>query len=160
MSVSSEYRIIRPANRLHIKARFSDLSVAQMMARAHRVMDKLAKDYTQWLRVDVEALLAARQKLCADPRDALGRADLFRIAHDIRGQAASFGYDLASEIATSLCQYLERRTRLESVDLEIIEAHIDAIRAYMGQPSKGDGGALGQEVMAELTASIQRTEGP
>lgn len=65
MSLSSQHRIIRPANRLHIKARFSDLSVSQMMAKAHRVMAVIAQSYSQCLRADLEALAAVQKKLQA-----------------------------------------------------------------------------------------------
>ena len=89
------------------------------------------------------------------------RNDLFRISHDIRGQAASFGYDLASDIATSLCRYLERHEhheRLQEPQLKVIDAHISAIRAYLRQSLQGNGGVIGQELMAELSSLVARTD--
>ena len=121
MSIASQHKIIRPANRLHVKARISDLSVSQMMANAHRVMAVIAQSYSQWLRADLEGLMRSYKLLRAEldndaDRDA-HRKDLFRISHDIRGQAASFDYDLASDIATSLCGYLERHEKMKEVQL-------------------------------------------
>lgn len=160
MSLSSQHRIIRPANRLHIKARFSDLSVSQMMAKAHRVMAVIAQSYSQCLRADLEALAAVQKKLQAQPNGAGNKAELFRISHDIRGQAASFGYDMASHVGTSLCQYLERQDYLGANQLKVVDAHINAIRAYLRQFLKGDGGAVGQAIMVELEALIQRMDPP
>jgi len=158
MSLSNEHRIFRPANPLSIKARRSDLTIAEMMAKSHQVMADLAKDYPQWLRSDLEALAAANKRLRAEPHNCAGKPDIFRIAHDIRGQAPGFGYALAGDISASLCQYLERTERFEAAELHIVEAHIKAIRACVLQSLKGDGGAVGQELLAELAALIQRNE--
>ncbi|MBT6911185.1 MAG: hypothetical protein HOA21_08540, partial [Rhodospirillaceae bacterium] len=49
MNSSEQHRIIRPANRLQIKARLSDLTVTQMMAKAHEVMATIAQGYSKWL---------------------------------------------------------------------------------------------------------------
>ena len=84
------------------------------MAKAHRVMAVIAQSYSQWLRADLEALAAVQKKLQAQLNGAGNKAELFRISHDIRGQAASFGYDMASHVGTSLCQYLERQDYLGS----------------------------------------------
>ena len=106
MNSSEQHRIIRPANRLQIKARLSDLTVTQMMAKAHEVMATIAQGYSKWLLADLKALIKAHDGLRQNPNDADVKAELFRIAHDVRGQAASFGYDLASEMGASLCHYL------------------------------------------------------
>ena len=158
MSIASQHKIIRPANRLHIKARISDLSVSQMMANAHRVMALIAQNYSQWLCADLGGLSRSFENLSAEPGNGDHRNDLFRISHDIRGQAASFDYDLASDIATSLCGFLERHEKIEEVQLKVVEAHISAIRAYLRQSLKGDGRSVGQELMAEISGLIQRTE--
>ena len=158
MSIASQYKIIRPANRLHIKARISDLSVSQMMANAHRVMALIAQNYSQWLCADLDGLSRRFEYRSAEPGNGDHRNDLFRISHDIRGQAASFDYDLASDIATSLCGFLERHEKIEEVQLKVVEAHISAIRAYLRQSLKGDGGSVGQELTAELSGLIHRTE--
>jgi len=160
MSQSNQHRIFRPDNLLNIKARRSDMSVAEMMAKSHQVMADIAKDYPQWLRSDLKALVTANKKLRAEPHNGAGKPDLFRIAHDIRGQAPGFGYALAGDISASLCQYLERTERFEAAELHIVGAHIKAIRACVLQSLKGDGGATGQELMAELTALIQRNARP
>ena len=57
-----------------------------------------------------------------------------------------------------LCDFLERHELIEEVQLKVVEAHISAIRAYLRQSLKGDGGSVGQELTAELSGLIQRTE--
>lgn len=154
MSLSSQHRIIRPAKRLHFKARDSDLSVSQTMAKAHRVMAAIAKIYAQWLSADLEALSAIQENLHAAPNDAGGKRELFRIAHEIKGQAGGFGYRPVGEIAASLCQYLEKIETLGSVQMKIIDAHIDAMRAYLER--SGEGGAGDRGTVARLAVMITR----
>ncbi|MDP6874617.1 MAG: Hpt domain-containing protein [Alphaproteobacteria bacterium] len=154
---SSQHRIIRPANRLQVKMRLSDLTVSELMAKANQVMAAMAKSYPKWLQADLEDLAAAYRKLCEVPQDQAVKAELFRISHDIKGQAAGFGYDLAGEVGGSLCYCLNRRETISEVDLQVIEAHIDAFTACVKQSLKGDGGTIGRELSAELSALIERT---
>lgn len=158
MSVSSQHRIIRPANRLQVKVLLSDLTVSELMAKANRVMAAIARSYPKWLQADLQALTAAYQKLRQMPQDPAAKAELFRLAHDIRGQAAGFGYDLASEVGGSLCHCLNRHETFSEVDLQVIEAHIDAISVCLKKSLNGDGGAVGRELSAELSALIERTQ--
>jgi hypothetical protein len=156
--LSNQHRIIRPAKRLHFKARNSDLSVSQTMAKAHRVMAAIAKNHGQWLSADLEALSAIQKKLHAAPSDAGGKSKLFHIAHEIQDQAGSFGYGPVGEIGASLCQYLEKTEKLGSVQMKVIDAHIDAMRANLARSSAGGGG--GRVIMAPLAAMITRARAP
>ncbi len=158
MKTVKQPRVFQPENRLQVKTRVSDLTVEQLMAKANKIMAAMAENYPKWLRKDLEKLIAAHEKLVADPCDEASRADLFRTAHDIRGQAAGFGYDLASHAGGSLCQCLRQRPVLSAADLHVIDAHINIIRACLGQSLKGDGGAIGQELLTELNILIERTK--
>ncbi|MDE0945118.1 MAG: hypothetical protein OSB58_22200 [Alphaproteobacteria bacterium] len=158
MTAPDQYRVIRPANRLFIKARLSDLTVTQMMSKAHKVMAAIAEGYSKWLQADSKALIKALDGLRENSNDPERKAELFRVAHDIRGQAAGFGYNLASDMGASLCQYLEQRDTLSAKDLHVIASHIDIIRACLSQSLKGDGGTIGQELRDELSGLIERVE--
>lgn len=160
MTTIKQHRVVHPENRLQVKTRLSELSVAELMAKAHEVMAEIAKSYPKWLQKDLDKLIAAHERLNAEPQDTVSRAELFSTAHDIRGQAAGFGFDLASDVGGSLCQCLKQRQDLSGVDLHVIDAHINVIRACLRQKLKGDGGAIGQELWAELTTLIERTKAP
>ena len=158
MPIPKQHRIIKPENRLQSKMRLSKLSVSELMAKANAVMAAIAASYPEWLQKDLEKLIAAHERLREDPLDEAARSELFRTAHDIRGQAAGFGYDLASHAGGSLCQCLRQRPGLSTADLHVVDAHINIIRACLGQSLKGDGGAIGQELVAELNILIERTK--
>ena len=73
------------------------------ITRAEAAMDALKSEFNDWFTADVTRLAECRE-LFAARKDAKTRDSLFRASHDIRGQAATFGFPLVSRIAFSLCQ--------------------------------------------------------
>jgi len=59
------------------------------------------------------------------------REEFFRAAHDIKGQAATFGYPLAAEVADSLCRLVEHAPDQQCVPPALIDQHVDGVRAIM-----------------------------
>ena len=53
---------------------------------------------------------------------------LFRAAHDIKGEAATFGYPLVAPVADSLCRLIEHTPDLAQLPLRLVDQHVDAIR--------------------------------
>ncbi|MGE5503500.1 MAG: Hpt domain-containing protein [Actinomycetota bacterium] len=69
------------------------------LARAEAALDALQDSYAAWLQADLARLDAA-----------LAAGDLagaFAVAHDIKGQAATFGYPRVTELAGELCRRLK-----------------------------------------------------
>ncbi|HEX4040894.1 MAG TPA: Hpt domain-containing protein, partial [Xanthobacteraceae bacterium] len=63
---------------------------------------------------------------------------LFRAAHDIKGEAATFGYPEAAGIAESLCRLLEHTPEIERIPLKLIDQHVDAVRAITREHARPD----------------------
>ena len=78
--------------------------------------------------------------------------DLFRIVHDMKGQGATFGYDLVTDIGNHLCRYIERFDTFDEQQMQIIELHINALEIIIKQKLIHDGGALGQELKIKIEA--------
>ena len=66
------------------------------------------------------------------------REELFRAAHDIKGDAATFGFPSAAVAAESLCRIIEHAPDLEKVPAELITHHINAIQAIVHNHTKLD----------------------
>jgi hypothetical protein len=64
--------------------------------------------------------------------------ELYRAGHDIRGQAATFGYPLAAPVADSLCRLLEHSPDQQRIPLLLINQHVDAIRAIVHKNAQSD----------------------
>ena len=72
---------------------------------------------------------------------------MFQIAHDIKGQGGSFGYDLMTLIANELCRLIERQDGFGEAEVQAVKVHIDAMKLVIQNRMKGDGGANGQALV-------------
>jgi chemotaxis protein histidine kinase CheA len=59
------------------------------------------------------------------------RNDLFRAAHDIKGQAATFGYPYAADAAESLCRILDHAPNPQRIPVDLINQHVDGVCAII-----------------------------
>jgi len=63
---------------------------------------------------------------------------LFLAAHDIKGQAATFGYPYVQPVADSLCRLIEHTPDMMRLPLGLIDQHVDAVRAITHKNTRGD----------------------
>jgi chemotaxis protein histidine kinase CheA len=101
---------------------------------------------------EAERLSAAYAALLKSGFSREASEELFRAAHDIKGDAATFGYGHAGKVAESLCRVLEHAPELAKVPRELIEHHINAILAIVHDHTKFDAAT----VATELTRRLRR----
>lgn len=131
--------------------------MARMLARAEAAVADLAKSYTGWALADVEkcvAILAAARAGNAADRVRHAR-DIHAVAHNIKGQGTSFGYPLMTRLGQSLCHLTRRKEDFSEADLDLIGAHIDAMRLVLAKEIRGEGGELGNKLGARLEEKVQ-----
>ena len=63
---------------------------------------------------------------------------LFRAAHDIKGEAATFGYPAAAGVAESLCRLLEHTPEIGQIPIALVDQHVDAVRAITREYARPD----------------------
>lgn len=133
--------------------------MAEVLARAQAAVEDLAKGYTTWARADVERACKALQAAVSDaPQRAQHIEALFRVAHDLKGQGASFGYPLVTRLADSLCKLTRDRGRsYEDRHLDLARSHLDAMLLVLTKEIKGDGGQVGAELAAKLKGRVDET---
>ncbi len=147
-------QIIRPPQTLQSKVEKGGPGAVDMsaLAKAEEVIANLADDYLDWVREDFERLEAAFEKFKAgDGSDADNIEALFQIAHDMKGQGGSFGYDLMTAIGDHLCRLLETLDKSGPREQMMIRVHIDAMRVVITKQLKGDGGDEGRQLLMGLT---------
>ena len=123
--------------------------------KAMAVLDDLSKDYLIWVQTDLENLEKAFfQALQAEgaERASLIRENLFRTAHDMKGQGATFGYDLVTDIGNHLCRYIERFDNFDEKHMDEIKIHIDALRQVLDERLIHDGGNTGALLKQKVEA--------
>jgi chemotaxis protein histidine kinase CheA len=114
------------------------------VARAEAALAEIANEFSTWMNAECDRLLEARRKVVKAGLDATTREELFRAAHDIKGEAETFGFPHAGRVAESLCRLIEHTPDLARIPLPLIEQHVDAVRAIIREASETD---------AEKTAS-------
>jgi len=129
------------------------------LAKAEDVIASLADDYIDWVREDLVRLQGAYDKLKAGEGDWEEDLEaLFQIAHDMKGQGGSFGYDLMTAIGDHLCRLVEKFEQVGPRELEMIRVHIDGMRVVITKELKGDGGDEGRQLLMGLTLMVEKAK--
>lgn len=145
-------QIIKPPQTLQAKVEKGGPGAVDLdaIAKAEAVIASLADDYLDWVREDLVRLEAAYDKLAAGG----GKAELeglFQIAHDMKGQGGSFGYDLMTAIGDHLCRLVEKFDKVGAREQQMVRVHIDAMRVVITKELKGDGGEEGRKLLMGLS---------
>lgn len=128
------------------------------LQRAEQVIEDMADSYLDTVRADLDKIQKSFAALKAGAGDRKKHlADIFQIAFDIKGQGGSFDFNLMTVIGNQLCRFLDGLE--ESANhgaLEVIQLHIDALQVVIAQGLKGDGGAVGEQLLSGLEGVIAK----
>jgi chemotaxis protein histidine kinase CheA len=151
--------LFMPPNMLKAKVGGSigGLDVAAIK-RAEAAMETLKAEFTDWISDDVNRLSRSRDRF-AKLRDAETRDDLFRAAHDIKGQAATFEFPLVARIASSLCKLIDATQAPDALPLVLVDAHVTTIRIIFRDKIKDASNRMAVELVEELEARVAETTG-
>lgn len=126
-------------------------SRADRLAQAEAAINALKGEYSKQLRTDVDQLAKIFALVPPKDPDATVLEDLFGIAHNLKGQAGSFGYDLVTSIAASLCDLLRQQSgHFSSQDVKIVGQHVQVLERVVSKGIVGDGGETGQKIVQSL----------
>ncbi|MCR6631239.1 MAG: Hpt domain-containing protein [Magnetospirillum sp.] len=122
------------------------------LARAEAALAALTSDYIRWMEADMASLRAALDALReAGPAEAPERCrQLFAVAHNMKGQAGTFGYPLLTRLGNALCRLLEGSAAGGAVPLARLGALVDAMGEVVAGRLDGDGGVAGRDLLLGL----------
>ncbi len=133
------------------------------VVRAEKALAGLSGEFKDWMAIECDRLAAAHAAILKDGFTTDTSQELFRAAHDIKGDAATFGFPTAGAAAESLCRIIEHAPDLERVPAELIAHHINAIQAIVrenaGINNSGMAAALSKKlrgVADEYLAAVNR----
>ncbi|MGC1776905.1 MAG: Hpt domain-containing protein [Xanthobacteraceae bacterium] len=133
----ADYEVITPPHDLR-KAVGPAMEGDDPVARAEAALAGLSSEFAGWMQMECERLETARQSAARSGLTTQTHEALFRAAHDIKGEAATFGYPKAAGIAESLCRLLEHTPELKHIPIKLIDQHVDAVRAIIREHARPD----------------------
>jgi hypothetical protein len=127
--------------------------------RAEQALQALSVQFNGWME-DAVRQLAALRAGTLEKGFGEGRLGAFhRAAHDIRGQATTLGFPLASRVGASLCVVLEEVPPAnlgKPPYIGLIDQHVDAIRAITREGVTKTPNPIGKILTQELEALSER----
>lgn len=134
----------------------SDPDIASI-ERANEAMAKLRDTYVvEWAPASLTEMELAVGELAAPRSGAAGAFErLYRLAHDMKGQGATFGYSLITQIGEALCRLTADRDGGGEGDVAVLRAHIDAAKRVIDERLDDGAGEAGKRIMEHL-AHIRR----
>jgi chemotaxis protein histidine kinase CheA len=151
----ADHEVIMPPNKLIkvIANRRGDNG--DPIARAQAALEELSSDFSIWMQDECDRLNAARQNVKTSGFSKQSYDEIFRAAHDIKGDAATFGYPLAAPIAESLCRLIEHTPDASTIPLTLLDQHVDAVRAIVREHARPDIESVGTALNARLQTVTQ-----
>jgi HPt (histidine-containing phosphotransfer) domain-containing protein len=144
------YVITQPNPLRNVLRRVSEKDLDDPVARAEQALAGLSGEFKDWMSIETDRLTAAHATILKDGFTDAGCEELFRAAHDIKGDAATFGYPSAGAAADSLCRIIEHAPDLDEVPADLIAHHINAIQAIVGERTKLDTVSMATELSRQL----------
>ncbi|HXC57297.1 MAG TPA: Hpt domain-containing protein [Rhizomicrobium sp.] len=124
--------------------------------RAEAAMETLKVEFHDWLAEDVAKLGTSRDAFAAAPTTA-SREDLFRAAHDLKGQADTFEYPMIARMAASLTRLIDATSAAAVLPLGLVDAHVAAIRVVFRDKIKTTTDKMATVLVDELDARVSET---
>jgi HPt (histidine-containing phosphotransfer) domain-containing protein len=159
----ADHEVITPPHKLRGLVSTADANEEDPVARAERALETLSSEFTGWMDSECERLEAARGQVAKRGLVGKHRDDLFHAAHDIKGEAETFGFPYAGVAANSLCRLIEHTPDPARVPLDLIHQHVDAVRAIIREAARPDADAVAQRLthkLREVTEDFLRRENP
>lgn len=147
-------QIMDPPNLLAAKAPATMRGVSSIIADADRAVKALDNDYVEWAEEQLGVLEKAVQDVMANkPKRSDSLRSLHRIAFDMRGLAGNFDYPLITLICANLCKVIDMEPVVTAKWLQVLQAHVDAVRTVVKLQVHGDGGETGRALIQELATA-------
>ena len=108
------------------------------VARAEKALEQLSSEFSSWMDAECDRLDAARRDVRLKGFIKTSHEALFHAAHDIKGEAATFGYPFVAASADSLCRLLEHTPDMSRIPIGLVDQHVDAVRAIIREKARPD----------------------
>lgn len=150
------YELINPPNTLKAKVRMlvgRDATI-DPVEKAEKAIERLSANFADWMDEEVTRLVDSWQANKNSGFSQETRTNLYRVAHDMRGQASTLGFPTVGRIAGILCDLLDIVGE-DRVPDAFLEKYITAIRAITRETKRGEDNAIAGQLADELAKAGQ-----
>ena len=152
VSTFPDHEVITPPNKLRKAIKNVERNAADdPVARAEQALADLSSEFSSWMQQECDRLEAARREVSKIGFNKATREALFHAAHDIKGEAATFGFPAVAATAESLCRLIEHTPSMERIPIALVEQHVDSVRAIIREYARSDA----QELATTLTMRLR-----
>ena len=148
---ATHHVITQPNPLRSVLQRVSEQDVDDPVARAEQALAGLSGEFKNWMLTEADRLMAAYAAIVKHGFSPHANDELFRAAHDIKGQAATLGFPLVASVAESLCRLIEETKDPQRIPLDLVDQHVDAVRAIVRE----HGRPQAISVAAKLTNTLR-----
>jgi HPt (histidine-containing phosphotransfer) domain-containing protein len=134
----ADHEVITPPHRLRQVVSQAASGDDDPVARAEAALAGLSSEFSTWMNSECERLEKARAEVKNSGFTGKTHDEMFRAAHDIKGEAATFGYPEVAGVAESLCRLLEHTPEMTNIPLKLVDQHVDAVRAVIREHARPD----------------------
>jgi HPt (histidine-containing phosphotransfer) domain-containing protein len=148
-----DHEVITPENKLRKAVSVRPLFPGEIdpVARAEQALAELSSEFTAWMDSECERLDTARRNIGKSGFTTANKEALFHAAHDLKGEAATFGYPAVASAADSLCRLIEHTPDVTRIPIKLVDQHVDAVRAIYREYARSDA----KELAAQLTSRLR-----
>src|SRR6195952_3778271 len=147
----ADHQVITQPNPLRkVLLRVPESDLDDPVGRAEKALAGLSGEFKDWMAIEADRLSTAHAAILRHGFTDDTREELFRAAHDIKGDAATFGFPSAGAAAESLCRIIEHAPDLDEVPSDLIAHHINAIEAIVRERTKLDTVSMASELSRQL----------
>lgn len=146
-----DYELITPQNKLRnvVSDRPADPS-DDPIGRAEKALADLSSEFSSWMDDECNRLDRARHGIKKSGFTNATKEQLFHAAHDIKGEAATFGFPACAGPADSLCRLIEYAPDATKIPVKLVDQHVDAVRAIIREYSRSDAIELATQLNKRL----------
>ncbi len=159
---NDDLEFITPPNTLKSKVSIGGAGAVDEAAlkRAEEAIAGMTDEYLEWVVQDIARIETACRELKADETDREAKLQaVFQVAHDIKGQGGSFGFDLMTVIGNQVCRVIEKADSDDPHIVDVIDVHVEAMKMIVKNQMKGNGGRDGELMLAGLQKVCEKVLG-
>ena len=142
-----------PGLRLKLGGRLGAIDPSAI-AKAEAALKSLSGNFAQWLSDEIAKLDAARGRVRDEGVNAETMESLYLRVHDLKGLGATYEFPLITNIGASLCRLIDDKDKRLTVDLAVIDAHIEAIKTAVREDIKTEEQPQGRQMLEELERKV------